>query len=117
MNSSMAVRSCRSAAAATLIVAACLATAGCGSSSESGETDTQSPAASLFQSAGCAGCHTLAAADASGPVGPVLDGQDLSKSEVESQIRNGGGTMPSFDGRLSDKEIEELSVFVSSASR
>jgi len=25
--------------------------------------------------------------------------------------------MPSFDGRLSDKEIEELSAFVSSASR
>lgn len=71
----------------------------------------------LFISASCGGCHTLSAAGAAGQVGPSLDGTDLEVGAVEQQIRKGGGSMPPFEGRLSDEEITALSEFVSENSK
>ncbi|MBA3383671.1 MAG: cytochrome c [Actinobacteria bacterium] len=68
--------------------------------------------AAVFAEAGCGGCHTFAAADSSGTVGPPLDGIDLSKDEIEQQVRNGGGGMPAFGDRLSDAEIEAVADYV-----
>lgn len=61
----------------------------------------------------CAGCHTLAAADASGAVGPNLDQLKPSDTQVETKVKAGGGAMPSFDGQLSPEEIKAVAAYVS----
>ena len=68
----------------------------------------------IFASAGCSGCHTLAAAGASGTVGPNLDDAKPSKALAIDRITNGRGGMPSFKGRLSEAQIEAVAEFVSS---
>jgi mono/diheme cytochrome c family protein len=85
---------------------------------ETTETGTGAAAdgAAVFASAGCGGCHTLAAAGSSGSVGPTLDGADLTVEAVASQVRNGGGAMPAFDDSLSEDEIQAVAEFVSEAS-
>lgn len=62
--------------------------------------------------ANCASCHTLAAADATGSVGPDLDQVKPSESKTKSMVENGGGAMPPFAGQLSDSEITDVSKFV-----
>jgi outer membrane protein assembly factor BamB len=60
----------------------------------------------------CASCHTLAAANASGKVGPNLDQLKPSKSVVVKKVTNGGGGMPAFGGRLSTAQIEAIAEYV-----
>ena len=73
----------------------------------------------IFIEAGCGDCHTLEAAGRTGTVGPNLD-EHLAHHEgvehIEMQIRQGGGGMPSFSGRLSDEEIRRLARFVHDAT-
>jgi YVTN family beta-propeller protein len=66
----------------------------------------------VFASAGCAGCHTLAAAGASGQVGPNLDELKPDAATVEAVVTSGSGTMPSFKGKLSSEEIKAVAAFV-----
>ena len=66
----------------------------------------------IFASAGCSGCHTLAAAGASGNVGPNLDEAKPSKELAIDRVTNGRGGMPSFKGQLSDAQIEAVATFV-----
>ena len=66
----------------------------------------------IFASAGCNGCHTLAAAGASGTVGPNLDEAKPSKELAIDRVTNGQGGMPSFKGQLSDAQIEAVATFV-----
>ncbi|MFL5818620.1 MAG: c-type cytochrome [Conexibacter sp.] len=80
-------------------------------------TRTTAPAkgpngAKVFASAGCAGCHTLAAANASGNVGPNLDDLQPDAATVRSQVENGGGGMPGFSGDLSPEEIDAVANYV-----
>jgi mono/diheme cytochrome c family protein len=70
----------------------------------------------VFTSAGCAGCHTLKAAGASGNVGPNLDQLKPDFATVKHQVINGGGAMPAFKGQLSDKQIDDVSAFVASSA-
>jgi cbb3-type cytochrome c oxidase subunit III len=67
----------------------------------------------IFASAGCVGCHTLAAAGATGTVGPNLDDAKPSKELVIDRVTNGQGGMPSFKGQLSQAQIEAVATFVS----
>ena len=67
----------------------------------------------VFTEAGCAMCHTLAAAGASSSIGPVLDVVKPSQSDVVNYVTNGGGPMPSFDGTLSVGQIQAVARFVS----
>jgi len=62
--------------------------------------------------ANCGSCHTLSDAGTSGTVGPSLDGISLDVSAVETQVRNGGGGMPAFEGQLTDAEITAVSAYV-----
>ncbi|HSC48891.1 MAG TPA: cbb3-type cytochrome c oxidase subunit I [Gaiellaceae bacterium] len=66
----------------------------------------------VFASAGCAGCHTLAAADASGNVGPNLDQKKPPLSLVLDRVTNGKRAMPSFKGQLSEQQIKDVAAFV-----
>jgi mono/diheme cytochrome c family protein len=68
-------------------------------------------------SAGCGGCHTLAAAHASGTVGPNLDQLKPAYAAVVSQVTRGGGEMPSFSAKLSTAQIQAVAKFVVSATR
>jgi mono/diheme cytochrome c family protein len=80
-----------------------------------------SPAAAqgkqVFTEAGWAGCHTLAAAGASGVNGPNLDDLKPSAAAVTAIVQSGGGGMPSFGGKLSAAEISAVAEFVSGATR
>ena len=85
--------------------------AGCG-----GGSDEPTPAAGgggekLF-SDNCASCHTLAAAKASGKVGPDLDSLRPGPDLVTTQVNNGGGAMPAFKGKLTDAEIKAIADYV-----
>jgi mono/diheme cytochrome c family protein len=70
----------------------------------------------IFESAGCSGCHTLADAGATGNVGPNLDDAKPSKDLVVDRVTNGMGVMPSFKGQLTDAEIQAVADYVSSAA-
>ena len=54
----------------------------------------------------CAVCHTLAAADATGAVGPSLDELKPVKAQILQAVRTGIGVMPRYTGILTDEQIE-----------
>lgn len=66
----------------------------------------------VFGSAGCGGCHTLAAAHATGTVGPNLDSLKPDYRAVTAQVTNGGAAMPAFKSRLSTKQIADVAAYV-----
>jgi cbb3-type cytochrome c oxidase subunit III len=72
----------------------------------------------IFKGAGCSGCHTLAAAGATGTVGPNLDqiGATLTVEIVARQVTNGGSVMPAFKGKLSPAQIQAVAKYVSSSA-
>ena len=72
--------------------------------------------AAVFASAGCGNCHTLAAANASGNVGPNLDEAMPDTEAVAEQVKNGGGGMPAFEDQLSEEEIQAVAEYVSSSA-
>lgn len=78
----------------------------------------------IFTAAGCAGCHALSKAGANGTIGPSLN--DLASSpdvkgnpedyvresllEPDAVVAQGfqPGVMPSFEGKLTDKQLQAL---------
>lgn len=66
----------------------------------------------IFASAGCAGCHALAAAGANGAVGPNLDDLKPSYEATLDIVTNGRGAMPGYAGQLSEADIQNVSAFV-----
>ena len=74
------------------------------------------PGLTVFQSAGCAACHTLAAAGAAGKVGPSLDKTKPTAALVISRVTNGKGAMPSFKARLKAPQIKAVAAYVSSVA-
>jgi mono/diheme cytochrome c family protein len=87
------------------------------SSSTSSAASSSAPGgAAVFASAGCAGCHTLKSAGATGSIGPNLDQVHPSASTVASIVRSGAGTMPSFSGKLSSAQIAAVASYVASSA-
>jgi mono/diheme cytochrome c family protein len=127
------MRGCRFAAplAAAFVAAGVLGACG---GEDGGGGETQPPAAQTTQApeeqpgvatagAGrevftqnCGSCHTLADAGTSGTVGPNLDELQPDAEVVERQVRNGGGGMPAFEGRLSDEQIQAVAEYVAGAA-
>ena len=70
----------------------------------------------VFASAGCGGCHTLAAAGAAGAVGPNLDQVKPAYAFVLARVTQGKGAMPSFKGQLTPKQIQDVAAYVSSSA-
>jgi cbb3-type cytochrome c oxidase subunit III len=98
----------RLAAGAAGIAAAALLAAGCGTGGLAHGQGDQTSGQKLFQQ-NCASCHTLAAANAHGTVGPSLDAafagdrdQGFKESSIENvvldQIRLGSGPVQSGGG-------------------
>jgi mono/diheme cytochrome c family protein len=72
--------------------------------------------AAVFASAGCGGCHALAAAGATGSVGPNLDELAPDADAVAAVVSSGRGSMPAFGGELSDAEIQAVAEYVASSA-
>jgi len=100
-----------------------------GAGGEEGEetgTDTQTTEPSgestalgkeiFLGSSGCASCHTLADAGATGTIGPNLDAAQPPQELVVDRVTNGAGGMPSFADSLSEDEIQEVAAYVSAAA-
>ena len=68
--------------------------------------------AKIFTSAGCIGCHTLAAAHATGTVGPNLDQAKPSYLLATARVTLGKGVMPKFGGQLTDQQIADVAAYV-----
>ena len=80
----------------------------------------------IFTAAGCAGCHQFAPAGSTGTIGPSLDdlktaaGDREPGKSAEDYVRESittpeaflvqgfGNSMPSFEGRLTDEQIQAL---------
>jgi len=71
--------------------------------------------AAIFK-ANCSSCHTLAAAGATGTVGPNLDQLKPAMAIVVHQVTNGGTIMPAFKGKLSAAQIQAVAKYVSSSA-
>jgi mono/diheme cytochrome c family protein len=95
-----------------LAAAAAALLTGCGGSAKS-----TSGGAKVFASAGCGGCHTLSAAESKGERGPNLDELEPGYDTVVRQVTNGGNGMPSFGGRLSRDQIQEVARFVAASAK
>jgi mono/diheme cytochrome c family protein len=77
------------------------------------ESGGQVDGAAVFAEAGCGSCHTLAAAGASGTIGPNLDESMPSKELATERVREGMGAMPSFADQLSPEQIAAVADYVS----
>jgi sulfite dehydrogenase len=64
----------------------------------------------------CSVCHTLAAAGATGTVGPDLDELKPTEERVAKAIREGLGAMPSYRDKLRAEEIAALARYVARVS-
>jgi mono/diheme cytochrome c family protein len=81
---------------------------GGGGGQAGGSTDGKT----IFTSAGCSGCHVLAAASSTGTVGPNLDETQPSLELAIDRVTNGRGAMPSFSGQLTEEQIRAVAQFV-----
>jgi cytochrome c6 len=66
--------------------------------------------------AGCGSCHTLADAGTTGAVGPNLDDAQPDHDLVVDRVTNGAGVMPSFQGTLSEQQIQDVAAYVVQAT-
>ena len=69
----------------------------------------------VFAASGCAGCHTLAAAGATGTAAPNLDALKPTQVIVRTFVQNGstagGVTMPAFTN-LSQTDVNNIAAYV-----
>lgn len=87
-----------------------------GFSTSGGFASLGTDGAAIFKGAGCAGCHTLSAAGATGTTGPNLDQLKPAFPIVVTQVTNGGAVMPAFKGKLSAAQIQAVAKYVASAA-
>src|SRR5204863_7916854 len=78
-------------------------------------TSVGTSGAAIFKT-NCASCHTLAAAGATGTVGPDLDQLKPAMALVVHQVTNGGALMPAFKGKLTAAQIQAVAKYVSSSA-
>jgi len=76
----------------------------------------QAAGKTVFASAGCASCHTLADAGATAAVGPNLDATSPPHDKVVERVTNGLGVMPPFKDTLSEQQIQDVAAYVSSVA-
>jgi len=108
----------------TLAVAATLLAAGCGTGGKANATADTQNGQKLF-TANCAGCHTLAAANASGTVGPNLDAafgpsraQGFKQSTIQNvvllQIRDASKPMP--QNLVKGQDAQDVAAYVAAVA-
>jgi mono/diheme cytochrome c family protein len=89
-----------------------IALAGCGGTAAH-RGNLYAEGRSVFLSAGCGGCHTVAAAHTRGQIGPNFDkSEQLKLPHIRTEIRFGEDAMPSFHGHISSEQEEAVAEFV-----
>lgn len=83
---------------------------------EGGGAADSTDGAEIFAQAGCGSCHTLAAANASGTIGPNLDETRPSVDLAIDRVTNGAGAMPPFAGQLSEEQIRAVAEYVAESA-
>ncbi len=63
----------------------------------------------FYNKEACVNCHILNAADGGN--------NQLSKEHVINIVTNGYGVMPAYKGKLTEKEIEAVAIFVSTEGK
>jgi len=86
----------------------------------------EGPGAQVFANNGCGSCHTLAAAESAGTLGPNLDEviPGMTKAEIHEAIVDPGAkiapgfpnAMPSFEGKISEQQLNQLIEFLVSSA-
>jgi uncharacterized membrane protein len=104
------------AALAALIVVLAVVLRPEGSNTQPATQELVERGSTVFAEAGCGGCHTLAAAGATGNAGPNLDGARPSQARVAEVVTGGRGAMPSFRNRLGEQEIDAVAAYVSTVA-
>ena len=66
----------------------------------------------FLNKANCASCHTLADAGSEGIIGPNLNQIKPEYISILTAVTIGIGSMPAYEGRLTDKEIESVVHYV-----
>jgi mono/diheme cytochrome c family protein len=99
-----------------LVAGLALVLSACGGKSAAVVTTPAVAGATVFANASCGGCHTLAAANATGRVGPDLDTLRPDEQTVARQVRLGGNGMPSFGEDLTKQQIADVAAYVASAA-
>jgi mono/diheme cytochrome c family protein len=101
---------------ASRLIALCLAVAGCGG----GSHDSGDAAAGrhLFVKERCGGCHALHALGAKGASGPSFDTRTrLTRPQLLHQLTEGANGMPSYAGRLTPRQLDQLATFLLTLGR
>ncbi len=106
--------------AAAVFAAVALATAGDDGQRPRTVAAARSTGAAVFARMGCASCHTLAAADATGDIGPSLDERlpNHTRDSLRAVIVTppAGSMMPDdFGARMSDAELDTLVAYLLAA--
>jgi mono/diheme cytochrome c family protein len=70
----------------------------------------------VFVSQGCGGCHTLAAAGASGNVGPNLDEAKPPLELIVTRVTEGKSPMPAFGEQLTPQQIADVAAYVTKST-
>lgn len=71
----------------------------------------------IFLNAGnCATCHALKDAGSNAMVGPNLNDIRPDIGRVKNAVLNGIGVMPSYQGLLTDEEINAVSYYVAESA-
>lgn len=99
------------------VIVGSVAIAACGNDDGGDAEVTAAQGKEVFTRAACSSCHTLADAGAAGTIGVNFDETKPNAVKVEQFVRNGSPpTMPSFEGTLTDAEIEAVALYVQEAS-
>jgi mono/diheme cytochrome c family protein len=101
------------------LAALALAAGGCGGGEKASDTNLPGDVDKgkrVFADAGCAGCHTLRAANATGTKGPNLDTVGPGYQRVVEQVTKGSPAMPSFEFKLDKNEIRNVAAFVAEST-
>ena len=72
--------------------------------------------AAIWTAAGCASCHTLKAAGATGQIGPNLDQTADGQSLIVSNVTNGINIMPAYGSKYSSTDINNVAAYVYSST-
>jgi mono/diheme cytochrome c family protein len=68
---------------------------------------------SIFVSAGCGACHTIASAHTSGQLGPDFDtSEQLNRAQIRTEIDAGGNGMPSYQHTLTPRQKRAITEFI-----
>ena len=65
----------------------------------------------------CGICHTMQAAGSTGNIGPNLDQLKPQEAQIINSVTNGIGVMQSWEGILTEKEIEAVAYYVFNSTK